>query len=333
MSERRDSYKKVAKNILHLIAKHYSYLALREEEFKKASSALQNRVDKIKDDEKFIKHVLKSLFIMRDPHIRIVDGTGKGIGTHEFKKRKNYNGELLKKYFKGKNNNKAIVSRKKGNLIYIRIGSLADRYRSDLEKMYREINFGKYHKWIIDLRANKGGNDSLANRLIKNLAGLGDPFISSHARFRTNEKNPKQLSEFTPNYVFPGKKYQQKDIVVLIGNNTYSSAELVTMDLAAIPGTVLIGDITGGGSARPERYLVDGPLVGKKIDNNKNPLKHKSRFALDIPSWLKYRLDQFLLQDRGIAPHIFIPASKSIIGKRDIVLEKALEFHRNPLIC
>ncbi|MBU1103381.1 MAG: hypothetical protein KJ600_02385 [Nanoarchaeota archaeon] len=328
MNKRVGSYKKISKNILQLISKHYSYLALREREFQKMSSSLQNDLDKIKNDEGFISHVLKSLFVMKDSHLRIIDKTGKKYWSLPNKKT-NYKRQLLGNYFKQLKKYGVITIAAKGDIFYLAIDSFANRYKSDFNELYNGLNFRKFQKWIIDLRANSGGDESLADRLISNLAGEGNCFISSYTRIRTNKKNPRKFSQFIPKYILPGGKYPKRNVMVLIGNNTYSSAELITLDLAAIPGTVLIGDTTGGGSGHPERYLTDGPSAGKKIEKKEAPSKYNARFALDIPSLLQYRLDKFLLQDNGITPHILIPSSKSVIGRKDIVLEKALELHKN----
>jgi C-terminal processing protease CtpA/Prc len=330
MAGGNNSYKKIVRTISQLLTQHYSYLSLRESEFEKATRSLDKSAAASKDDGDFLKRALVSLSIMRDLHIRIVDENGKATTTYQNKKTKNYNPELLKKYFKNLSNWGVISVGARGDLVYVKIDSFADRYRTDFDKFYKEINVERFQKWIIDLRANGGGSDSLAKRLVSQLAGGSNSLTSSYTRVRIDEKNPKRLSEFIPRCVTPDEKYSKRNVIaVLTGRQTYSSAELVAMDLAAIPGTVLIGDSTGGGSGHPNRYLIDGHLAGKRIEKKEAPRKYGSHFALDIPSLLQYQLDQSLLQDRGITPNVFIPASKSIVCGRDKVLEKALEFHKN----
>ncbi|MGV8141500.1 MAG: S41 family peptidase [Candidatus Woesearchaeota archaeon] len=337
MDEKRPSPNEIIEGMLEVIPRKYSYFAIKQEEFKQAKSVLESKISKITvnsvtDYDALRKVSAEALSYLRDGHIRIVDGQGNSLSTYDNRFPKNYDSTITDTYLSDIQKNGPITLGKIDNIIYIGINSFSRDHKKHFDRLFeRQLPFEK--KFIIDLRANGGGSDTNGRFLASLMLGAEGPMISSYLRFRTNEENPNELTEFRPRYVMPEPRSFRRQAIVLTGANTYSAAELITMDLAAIPGTILIGDTTGGGSGCPQRYLVDGPQKGTKIEYDKKPNDFQAKFALDIPSWLGYRLDQILVQNNGINPHILIKPQDSIIGNRDCVLEKAIDVHTKGYIA
>lgn len=98
-----------------------------------------------------------------------------------------------------------------------------------------------------------------------------------------------------------------KPAVCLIGARNISSAEWFTLMLDACPNVTLIGDTTRGSSGNPRTFtLSNGVQFG-------------------VPTWVAYTADMQLIEDRGIAPEIAIPAAASFDSEHDYVIERALE--------
>lgn len=276
--------------------------------------------------------MIEALSYLKDGHIRIVDAQGHDQSTDHNNPPMNYDPNITEKYLSNIERHEPITLARINDIIYIGIDSFSTRNEKHFDWLYSRKSLVE-KKFIVDLRANSGGNDGVGRPLASYMLGSEGPIISAYIRYRTNEENPDELTDFIPRYVMPNHLSFRRKAIVLTGAKTYSAAELITMDLAAIPGTLLIGDITGGGSGCPQRYLVNGPNTGNKIEYNRKPDDFQAKFALDIPSWLGYRLDQRLIQNNGILPHILIKAQDSIVGNRDCVLEAAIEAHNKGYIA
>jgi|APSaa5957512622_1039677.scaffolds.fasta_scaffold27260_1 C-terminal processing protease CtpA/Prc len=322
----------IVEGMIEVISRKYSYLAIKQDEFCDAKSILESESKGIDDYNEFRRIAVNALSHLQDGHIRVIDGLGKSHSSYKNMIPKNYDFDVTEGYFSDTQKKGPITLAKLDDVVYIGIHSFGNCCKEHFDWLYQRDPPSE-KKFIVDLRANGGGNDSLGRYLTSFMLGAEGPFISSYLRFRTDEEDPTKLTEFRPRYVMPLVNSFRREVTVLTGARTYSSAELITMDLAAIPGTILIGDVTGGGSGCPQRYLVDGPRRGEKIDHEKKPYDFQAKFALDIPSWLSYRLDQVLVQNNGIPPHILIKPQDSIVSNRDCVLERAIQIHKEGYIA
>ncbi len=328
MSQKKPSATTIVKGMIEALSRKYSYLAIKQDEFDQAKSILVSRVKGIEDYSELMKLTIGALSHLQDGHIRVVDGQGNSQSAYQNRAPKNYDSDITERYLSDIQKSGPITLAKLEDVVYIGIDSFGSHNKIHFDWLYQRESPSE-KKFIVDLRANGGGNDNLGQFLASFMLGAEGPFISSYFRFRTDENDPTKLTEFRPRYLMPELRSFRRQVVLLTGAHTYSAAELIAMDLAAIPGTVLIGDTTGGGSGCPQRYLVDGPKRGEKIDHNGKPNDFQAKFALDIPSWLGYRLDQVLVQNNGINPHLLIKPHDSIVGNRDCVLERAVEAHRD----
>lgn len=315
---------KIFESMIDLIARKYSYLAIRQDEFANAKLELEQQTVKSNDDNELVNIAVNALSQFKDGHLRVINDKAGEKGTYRINLPINYHPDATKRYLSDVKNSGPITIAKIEDIIYIGIDSLAKENHDHFDWMYSQKPPPE-KKFIVDLRKNGGGDESLGKNLVKFMLGAEGPFISSYYRFRTDENDPRKLTEFRPGYIYPETMSFRREVVVLTGASTYSSGENITLDLAAIPGTLLIGDVTGGGSGCPQRYVVDGRHAGTKMGVKQNPADFGARFALAIPSWLHYRLDQVLLEGNGINPHILIRPRDSIVNGRDMVLEKAID--------
>ena len=321
----------IVEGMIDVMSKHYSYLAIKQDEFEQAKSILRSGSKKINDYSELTKLAVEAFSCLDDGHVRVVDEQGNQHSKYKDAPR-NFDYGVAEKYLTEIQKSGPITISKLDDIMYLRINSFCNTTNKHFEWLYSQ-DISKHRKFIIDLRANGGGSEPLGIPLVSSMSGPEENIITSYTRRRTDENDPSKLSDFRPRYMLPNVSSFKRDVVVLTGAKTYSSAEGITMHLAAIPGTILIGDVTGGGSGNPQPYLVDGPNIGQKMPYDAKPKDLHANFAMTIPSWLSYRLDQVLLQNNGIRPHILIESKDSIVDNRDLVLERAIDFHRNGYIA
>jgi C-terminal processing protease CtpA/Prc len=325
MSYHRDTIRDIGRTMCDLVAANYSYLVIRQDEFRSARRMLESAVEHRMTYDRFQCLVVDAFSLLGDRHLCLVNDRGGFASTFAEIGDPNYDRKVAKRYLKSYRNNGPIRTGTLDEIMYIGIDSFQKGAEGSFDQFYSQAPI-KYNKFIIDLRANTGGDLKIGDSLVSYMLGSKGPIISSYTRYRTSSKNPKRLSQFTPKYISPNVHAPEKtkQLIVMIGPQTCSSAECIAMDLAAIPGALLVGDTTAGSSGNPRRYLASGPNNGMMVDNGSAPGSFRSRFALDIPSWLNYRLDQRLLEGRGIEPHIHIPASETITQRKDHALEEAI---------
>lgn len=158
---------------------------------------------------------------------------------------------------------------------------------------------------IIDVRMNPGGDDSLAYQV----AGR---FTTRSVRTGSYKfRNGPSHSDFdapTIRTLSPRGSWQfTKPVFLLIGKACVSSNESFIEAMRQLPHVTLVGDQTGGASANPGTF----PLFGG--------------WTYTVSRWIEYTADGQVIEDVGIAPHVFIPASATdFVAGRDPVLDWAL---------
>jgi hypothetical protein len=179
---------------------------------------------------------------------------------------------------------------------------------ADLEQVFNQ--YADAAGWILDLRANSGGNEANAAKFAARLTD--QPLTYGHVRYRIPGTVPYQFQPFTPKVLQPSAHPRyHKPVVGLIGKRCMSSAEWFTLMLRACPNVVLIGDRTRGASGSPEtRTLPDLNL------------------EYEVSTWVAYDEQQQPFEDRGLAPAIPVPPSASFddTALKDYVLEQAIAY-------
>jgi C-terminal processing protease CtpA/Prc len=158
---------------------------------------------------------------------------------------------------------------------------------------------------ILDVRMNGGGTDSIAfdvaGRFARTSVNTGSVRYRSgpsHSDFGApiqRTLNPRGPWQFT------GK------VLLLVGRFCLSSNESFIEAMGQLPNVTVAGDRTGGGSASPATF----PLAGG--------------WSYTVSRWIEYAADGHVIEDAGISPRVFVPASAADFAQgRDPVIDWAL---------
>ena len=258
------------------------------------------------------------LQVLHDWHVSVRLPDGNYIGyAGEYPR--NYLNQLSTHYTGGalyanvRNANVFYHARLTGNWAHLVVDTLATEAFATLTDADLEEVFAQHADaagWILDLRANSGGNEANAAKFASRLTE--QPVTYGHVRYRIPGTVPYQFEDFTAKVLQPSTSPRYlKPAVGLIGQRCMSSAEWFTLMLRACPNVVLVGDRTRGASGSPAtRTLPDLNL----------------EYALS--TWIAYDEQRQPFEDRGLAPAIAVPPAQSIddTAQRDYVLEQAIAY-------
>jgi len=102
---------------------------------------------------------------------------------------------------------------------------------------------------IIDIRDNGGGE--LTNAQVLASRFCNKKTLVGYTRHKTGAGH-NDFSEMEPHYLEPSANVRwQKGVCVLTNRHVYSAANDFVMMMKALPGTILVGDRTGGGGGMP----------------------------------------------------------------------------------
>ena len=155
---------------------------------------------------------------------------------------------------------------------------------------------------IIDLRLNDGGNVYIAQYLLGKLTTDRQLWHTSQNRTFRGFDEPYEW------YMEPGSLEQYTGKVVLLtGRYTISAGERFAMGATLLDQVQIMGDTTAN---------TQGSVMGREMLNG---WKYTLTFekVLD-PNGVNYA-------GKGVPPDVYVPADKTIIDGKDILLEKALE--------
>ena len=158
---------------------------------------------------------------------------------------------------------------------------------------------------IVDVRMNGGGDETIA----RDFAGRFIPRAvnAGYTRVRNGplhtDFGAAQQRTYSPrgSWQFGGR------VLLLIGRLCASSNESFIEAMRQLPNVTLAGDRTVGASANPGTF----PLA--------------NGWSYTISRWVDYTADNRILEDSGIPPAVFVPASSADFAQlRDPVIEWAL---------
>ena len=166
-------------------------------------------------------------------------------------------------------------------------------------------NFRNAPRLILDVRMNGGGDSQLAFQVAGRFATSS--VTAGYVKFRMGPRH----SDFGPLMsltLSPRGSWQDTPpVLLLIGRRCLSSNEAFISGMRQLPNVTLVGDQTGGGSGSPGTF----PLAGG--------------WSYTVSRWIEYTADNQVIEDVGIAPQIFVPASSSDFAQgKDPVLDFAL---------
>lgn len=190
---------------------------------------------------------------------------------------------------------------------YILLGSL-DRDRVPIEKLDVALKgFQDAPALILDLRANGGGDESLAQEV----AGCFVDQPVTYARHVLRAPDlPDGFSEPIDRVLTPAKEGRPRfrgKVAVLQGRFTLSSAEALVLMMKQVPRCTTLGDTTYGSSGNPKPHELGGGIT------------------IYLPSWKDMDAKGKELEGIGIAPDVIVGADPGSLKNGDRVIATARE--------
>ena len=166
-------------------------------------------------------------------------------------------------------------------------------------------NFRNAPSLILDVRMNGGGDSQLALDVAGRFAT--STVTTGYVKYRMGPLHS-DFGPLIPVTLSPRGPWQYtRPVLLLIGRRCLSSNEAFISAMRQLPNVTLVGDQTGGGSGNPGTF----PLAGG--------------WSYTVSRWIQYTADQQVIEDVGIAPQIFVPASAADFAQgKDPVLDWAL---------
>jgi len=194
---------------------------------------------------------------------------------------------------------------------YVRIAAFGgEGWGKDIDVVLRAV--GDLPALIIDIRDNGGGNDGNGRDIAARFTTQRRAY--SYVKFRNGPAH----SDFSPLFVGeidPAGVHYNGRVILLINRQDFSAAEHFALMIRSIPGTLLVGDTTGGASGNPlKRELPNGWLY---------------QFSESITYDLQHRTFERV----GIAPDVVVKQTlDDLNNSSDPVLFKAVELAYAPVV-
>ncbi|MGH8402130.1 MAG: S41 family peptidase, partial [Gammaproteobacteria bacterium] len=159
---------------------------------------------------------------------------------------------------------------------------------------------------ILDVRMNAGGDEALAYKVAGYFTDAMK--LTEYYRYR-NGPLPGDLGSPRPKYLTPSLGFHYDGpVMLLIGPDSFSSAENFIAAMQTLPNVTTIGEITGGASGCPETYaLADG-------------------WRYSVPVCFDMTADHRVIEWNGIQPEVTVGATPADFKRdTDPVLDMALK--------
>ncbi|MGE0481242.1 MAG: S41 family peptidase [Phycisphaerae bacterium] len=285
----------------------YSYRDLRKVNWKEAFDNAAKKLEAAETPAQFAREAARVLGAARDVHLWLEAGPAR-FATYERRYAANYDLGLLMKLVPDWKERGANVrsGRFDDGIGYIQILGWPTERHEALEPALAALDeLRDAPALVIDVRANGGGDESIAKRF----AGR---FVTQRAVYSKNVYRDASKPEgFTsPGFdrvVEPIAPAYAGRVAVLIGPAVLSSNESFVLMMKTSPKVVLVGAATGGSSGNPK------------------PTKLGNGVTVWLPSWKDLMPDGTLLEGRGVSPDVRVDGRAAVFEKSDPVLDAALE--------
>ncbi|MDH3590938.1 MAG: S41 family peptidase [Planctomycetota bacterium] len=285
-----------------LLAKHYSYRELHEID----AASFPFREDVLASTGsplEFARRIGEDLGGIPDPHIWL-DVDGQIVPAYKRSVIPNVRAQNLRRYVKdGQQHGPRLAEADLGGGIrYVLLATWGDK--EVVEKALEVLN-GEAKAWVIDMRLNGGGNETLARR-------VAAKFIDARVRYAGHRSNG-QVHE---RHLDPAPAAQRikAPVAVLMGGFCLSSTEAFLLMMKQAKRATLIGVPSGGSSGNPQPHDLGNGVT------------------LYLPSWQALRPDGTCFEREGVKPHIRVNAlNADLDAGRDPVLERAIALLKKKL--
>jgi hypothetical protein len=290
----------------------YPYFEFKKVNWDSLRSVYRPRAALAKSTGETVAILREMIGALKDVHSWFVQPSGSSLGTHESPRFVNWRRSLWE----------ADVQRHQNfpqqtNWGYAMIGDVPYVYfgawnRSQVKTADVDAIFERFRNApaiVIDVRANGGGDESLAQEV------AGRFYDQPHIyRYGANRNGPRHADMETPHpmVLAPRGSWQfTRPVLVLAGRGSFSATEDFVCMMRVLPHVTIAGDTTGGGSGNPGFYdMGDG-------------------WQYSVPRSIGYTSAMQIVEWNGIAPTIVVPMSSDDVARaRDTVFEFAEEWAR-----
>jgi len=288
--------------------REYSYFEYKQIDWNALRAAFRPRAIEATSQSGFIGVIREMLARLHDVHVVLRDPGGAVITTHDPQRFVNWDRAVWMQYISRANWTQGQSDWGHGVLDgvpYIAIGgwNAASIRAADFDAAFER--FRDASQLILDVRMNPGGDDQLAFQIAGRFARA--PVIAGYVKVR-NGPSHTDFGAPTTRVVNPGGAWQfAGNVLLLIGRRCASSNESFIAAMRQLPNVTLVGDQTAGATGNPGTF----PLA--------------NGWTYTVSRWIEYTADNQVIEDVGIAPRVFVPASAGdFMQGRDPVLDWAL---------
>ncbi|MDF1661717.1 MAG: S41 family peptidase [Planctomycetota bacterium] len=285
------------------MARKFSHFKETELDWQKRAASYREKAKAAKTAQEFVTVVTPLLASLKDSHVWMVDPLGKKTYLYPNRGPLTVNFKMVVKQLESPKQlgRISLIGKTKEGYGYIAIASLhgSKDVFAKIEKAAKDLR--DCPGLIVDLRANGGGQESKAQRIVSYWTDQSR--VYGRSKTRSGMKNGVFIEDRKRSiYPIRGLPAYKKPIVVLIGPGCVSSGEGMAMMLRALPQAQLIGESTRGSSGNPAPLLLPNGVT-----------VYYSRWVSMLPSGESF-------EGKGLSPDIL---ARYIKGPDDLVLERA----------
>jgi hypothetical protein len=266
------------------LERYYSFFALKKINWRERTPHYRSAAQRATSADEFVAAVQPLLAELKDLHVGIAMPSGKQVPTFVSAVDRNFDARAIAGRLSDVKQigRMGFIGRTAEGFGYVAIGTLAaDRKTTDdMLTAYDTLLDGK--GLIIDLRANSGGSELVAQQFVGRL--VAKPLAYASNQFRGGTAYDDLLTLGT-RQVAPGKGIAyQGQVVGLIGPGCVSSGEGFALMLAALPKGTPVGQATRGASGNPRPVLLPNGVT------------------VNYSTWVPLQLNGKPFEGTGIAP-------------------------------
>jgi C-terminal processing protease CtpA/Prc len=271
---------------------HYSFFEHKGIDWDALAVRYRARAGQAKDGREFAAVITDMLAELKDVHVTIRTNDGRIRPTHMRKWSGNFNFDHVARNLRAPQQigKVGFVGRGESGFGYVAVGSLAGDEATFQEFQSAIVKLLDAPGLIIDLRANQGGDERRAQRIVGRFTDQRRVYAKSQYRSASAKSGFSRLYDrvLEPS----GMSAYTKPIICLTGPGCISSGEGMALMLKSLPQATLIGQPTAGASGNP------------------SPLVLPNGVTVSYSRWLSFSPDGQPLEGVGVAPQTVIEHQK-----------------------
>jgi hypothetical protein len=289
---------------------NYSYFDYKHIDWDAARATFRPRAQAATTQDQLVAVVKDMMATLHDQHVTLIDPSGATVRTFVPSQFVNFDANVFNSQYAGRASFQTGPGGRFGvgffnGVGYMQISSWnnATVHIEDLDAAME--NFRNTAALIVDVRANGGGDDSIAYQFAGRFADATR--TTEFIQFRSGPLHT-DFTALQSRTVSPRGSFQfTRPVVLLIGRNCTSSNESFIAAMRELPNVTVIGDTSGGASGNPGTFQLGGG------------------WSYTVSRWIDYTAERQIIEDQGIAPAISVAAAATdFAAGRDPVLDFAI---------